>query len=189
MYIIGFNGPPRSGKDSIASEIHRRYDVEIPPTQIKSLSRPMRLIGFAMLGLEYTPPLYELIKDRPQGIFAGKTLREFMIEFAEHFAKPWLGKEVWGKVLIKSLPAAQLHSDLLLLIPDIGFQEETDYLQDVIGVTKFLLVCVSREGIDWANDSRGYVHAFNSLWIQNQKIEDSALLVLTHAKAKLGWSI
>ena len=191
MYCIGLNGPPRSGKDSIAKEIERHYDLSITPTTIKSLSMPMRLVAFAMLGRPYSVEEYEAIKDEPHYVFNGETLREFMIRYSEEFAKPAYGKDIWGKALTASL-GTSIHLPGICIVPDIGFIEETDHLIDAFGPDRFILIHVMRAGYEsWRNDSRGWVvPACQIVRVANpkDKLEVPRKVILSACEAR-GWDI
>lgn len=195
MYCIGFNGPPRSGKDTIARILHEEMEgawgTFCQGISLKrSLSMPMRLVGFAMLGIPYSDEVYEHIKDEPHDVFNGETLRRFMIRYSEEFVKPAYGKAVWGRALISGIKQTLgLEVPGLLLIPDIGFQEETDELIGAFGPDNFLLAQLTREGTDWSLDSRGYVAAPNTFrWTnRNGEAEVLAADVITYAERMLGW--
>lgn len=185
MYLIGFNGPPRSGKDSISKEIFHRDELTIPMS-IRSCSLPMRLAGFACLGLVYSEELYESIKDEPQVIFGLRSLREWMIAFSETFIKPTFGHDFWGSAIALSFDP---HAPGLVLVPDVGFQAEWEVFEQRFGRENCLLVQLSREGKDWANDSRRYVIGHNLLAVANCDIQVSADFVLRYAIQNLGWNL
>lgn len=187
MYCIGFNGPPRSGKDSSAKEIEYRFEQTVISTWTRSLSLPMRLVGFAMLGRPYSVEEYEEVKDQPHDVFNGQTFRRFMIRYSEEFIKPAYGQEAWAKSLLSGLGTG-IHLPGLCLIPDIGFQPETDCLVDAFGEDRFLLIHLYRKGYEWGTDSRGYVTAPNQLALQNSRLVTLANLVLSQARS-LGWDL
>ena len=188
MYIIGFNGPPRSGKDTIALALSQQL---AQTSHIESLSMPMRLAGFGMLGRNYSTEEYQRIKDQEIEGFGGLTFREWMIGFSEEFMKLKFGKDIWGKILRARIEIAG-HPEVLL-IPDIGFIEETQVLIDWVGVENFLLVRLSREGYDWGNDSRRYVNhpdpLVNVLNLQNDYSVDIAKNRVINTILTMNWNI
>lgn len=164
MYIVGFNGPPRVGKDTIASRLVKELDTwgDGLPTKLSPLSMPMRLRAFAALGIRYSAETYEFIKDVKQDVLGGKTLREFMILDSENFMKPTFGNEIWSRLHAAPIPRIPG----VTIVPDFGFPHEPTYLQDMFGVSNVLTVQVHRGDDDWKNDSRGWVsglHLFTAM--------------------------
>lgn len=168
-YIVGFNGPPHCGKDTISDALAEYLRNSNPQLKVgrNSLSLPMRIIGFNMLARVYSPVLYEQIKDEPQDMFDGDTLRRFMINFSETFVKPNYGTDTWAKNLMKRL---ETFPHDVVIVSDIGFQAECDYFdylaQNLIGY-EFLTVQLEREGTDWSKDSRGYCSGEYLLRVSN----------------------
>lgn len=198
MYCIGFNGPPRSGKDSIARCIEHQLEHDmgdgmrmegVTPTLIRSLSMPMRKVAFAMIDRPYSFDEYEEVKDKPFEVFNGQTMRQFMIAFSETFAKFNYGDHVWANSLLSGLGTG-IHLPGLCMIPDVGFQPETERLVEAFGEDNFLLVRTHRRSTDFSRDSRRYVSAPLSLNLNNNgKLEAAADLVLGHVRDSFGWDI
>lgn len=185
MYILGFNGPPRSGKDSIGNalaEILRR-EQEVP-TEVMSLSFPMRLAVFALAGLQYDSHIYEASKDSARDIFNGRTIREEMIELSEAHVKPRLGHDFWARALMGHV----LDSTRVLIIPDIGFESEVHALASHPDVTRFLNVHIEREGYGWGNDSRSYCYGHTYTVIQNNDdVQTAARRLYGRLVNNYGW--
>lgn len=156
MKIIGFSGPPRSGKDTLAKYLAARLVTTLGlRTEIISLSLPMRLTVFAMLGLPYNPEIYEASKDNLIALPEGRktTIRQEMIALSEQHAKPRLGQDCWARALERRIEP----SKDVVLIPDMGFKVEHDFFMDTFGSQNCYWVHVYRDGKDFSNDSRGYV--------------------------------
>src|SRR3546814_1538367 len=68
----------------------------------------------------------------------------------------------------------QLNLDFegILLIRDCGFQIEVDPLEEWVGVENLYMVNLFREGCDFTNDSREYVHTHGKM---HQVYNDSTL--------------
>lgn len=172
MKIIGFNGPPRTGKDTLANMLADRLRVHMTANgewsrnlrvQILSLSKPMRLTVYALMGIPYTDDHYEANKDVPVDILAQETIRMAMIRLSEEHVIPRYGEMFWAK---RTAAAFLLTKDIVIL-PDIGFQREVDYFCERYGKDNFLLVHTYRQGKNWMNDSRGYVSATHMTTIFN----------------------
>lgn len=192
MKIIGFSGPPRSGKDTIAKELALAIHASeyqfghadpTPKVKIDSLSMPMRKMAFALLDIPYSEAMYESMKDTQFAIFDYKTLREFMIDLSERFMKPRYGHGVWGLALLWK-PSNQ-NVDFLI-VPDVGFKVEVDLFWAF--ANEYLPINVYRNGFDWDNDSRSHHPADTKglLAVTNNDPKQCAQFILRHMQT-LGW--
>src|SRR3546814_2010095 len=77
-----------------------------------------------------------------------------MIDSSESFLKQCYGQDVMARLLIQR----NLDFDGILLIRDCGFQIEVDPLEEWFGVENLYMVNLFREGCDFTNDYREYVH-------------------------------
>ena len=167
MYILGFNGPPRCGKDSMAMMVVDHMEVQgcDIPVKVDYLSLPLRQIAYQMVG--YTGDLfgesYESFKVQQFGAFDARSGRELMIDVSERFLKPTYGIDIMARMLLQR--NADFHG--LLLVPDSGFMCEVQPLIDAVGENHFYVVRVHREGTDFNNDSREWVHCFHDTDVQN----------------------
>ena len=191
MYIVGFNGPPRSGKDTLAGMVADALSEWNRDNWIRSLSLPMRQMAFGALGLEYTNDYYEAIKDVPQAAL-GCTVRQFMIDLSEKFMKPTYGQTIWSQLLTSEFHSAW-DSNSVLLIPDIGFEVECKYLSEIASPENFYLVRTAREGCSFDNDSRSYINWDPmGAFVNNGSLEDwrqTADAVVWRLVNQLGWKI
>lgn len=188
MYLIGFSGPPRSGKDSIggmlAAMIEDRFGIQ---PQVLSLSTPMRAAIFAMSGMEYSELTYESLKDSPLDIFNGRTIRQEMIDLSERHVKPRLGQGFWGRAVIQRVwPEARV-----VIITDMGFNAERDVFEQEYGAESCAFVQVAREGTDFSKDSRSYIYSTikqnDYPLLNNAHIRDGAAAILSQLTNRLGW--
>lgn len=159
MKVVLFNGPPRSGKDTLAWMLATKLEqqhVNIP-VRFESISFPLRQIAYATVG--YVGDLdgedYESFKlmEFPE---LGVNGRQLMISVSED----WLKKKFGFEVMAKMLMARQAYQmfDGLMMIRDSGFQCEVDPLIRRYGAENIYLVRVHREGCDFSNDSREWTH-------------------------------
>lgn len=152
MYIVAFNGPPRSGKDTLSHMLAEHLDkVCDTPVMEVSLSAPLRRVAYAMTswGGALDGDDYEKFKVQHFAEF-GKDGRQIMIDVSEQFLKPRYGKDIMSRMLLHSL----LGFDGIVLIRDSGFQHEIASLMTWVGVHNLYVVRVAREGCDFSCDSR-----------------------------------
>lgn len=213
MYIVGFNGPPSSGKDSIAKTVGdmliANYNYE---TFKMSLAGPMRKLGMELLRLNPEDnEAYAKAKSEGHELFtrtfyAGTThsgphmerkdlystqqdtLRQFIIQLAEQFIRPTYGRDFWARKLM--LDAEFIGDDpVILLVPDIGFQEEVAYFEHRLGRANFLLARIERQDCDFSIDSRRSCGATNVVSIQNNATLGWAAQGIIAAMINIGWKL
>jgi len=182
MYLVGISGPPRSGKDTLAQLVRRHFVNAKVRTQVHSLSLPMRLAVYGMLGLEYSPEHYEANKDYEfdlPGEQRFTTIRREMISLSEDHVKPRLGHGWWGRALCNRVtPGTQL-----VIVPDMGFDSEREVFDTTL--TDCLWIHLQRDGKDFSGDSRSYVG--NGPRVRNNRSpEVAADRIITHIQEK-GW--
>lgn len=181
MYIVAFNGPPRSGKDTMAEMLANHMDQQQVVTMVvpESLSLPLREIAYAMTG--WVGPTdgenYERFKVTNFNQFANCSDiaingRQLMIDVSEDFLKPKYGIEIMAQLLI----ARNRHVEpAVLLIRDSGFQIEVDPLVRWVGEDNLYVAQVHRPGTSFAGDSREWVeHTRMSSYINDQDLDHLA---------------
>lgn len=177
MYIVAFNGPPESGKDTFADALVKRVEaIHNIPVKLESLSFPLRSIAYAMVGWS-SPELdgdnYELFKRVTFPQFGGITGRQLMIDVSEKFLKPTYGTEIMARMLIARVEASRFNG--LLLIRDCGFQLEVSPLTEWVGAQNLYVARCHREGKNFSNDSRELVYHQNWSAMQSDFYNDSTL--------------
>lgn len=156
MYVVGFNGPPESGKDTLARFLLEHVEGQgcITPIREESLSLPLRSIGYAMVDWrgELDGENYKAFKDT---WFADleRDGRHLMIDASESFLKPVYGLEIMANMLLTRL----IGFNGLVLVRDNGFQVELAPLIRAFGRQNVAVVQCHRPGKDFANDSREWV--------------------------------
>lgn len=188
MYIIGMNGPPRSGKDSIGKRLGQMLTErrEIVPL-ILALSQPIRESVYALLGVQYAEEHYEANKDLPQALFGGKSIRQVMIDLSEKFVKPLYGQDFWSRRADVSIHQWE---DTVTIITDFGFPPEREFFAGEYGLNCNLLVRLHRDGFDFRSDSRDYLlsHA-NVIDVDNDGTIDDAAEKIYEMLIALGWQL
>lgn len=187
MYIIGFNGPPHCGKDTLANALNERLGIENSiSTKRVALSLPMRLAVYSLLNCEYSEMHYNQYKDTPQDLFRGNSIRDEMISLSEDHIKRRHGDSFWARHLLRHESSI---NPLALIVSDMGFQAESDYFDGYVGPDNYTLVRLYREGCDWSKDSRGYIQARRGMDYRNDDtVEAGVERILEHVKA-LGWRL
>jgi hypothetical protein len=154
-YLIGFSGPPRSGKDTFGKALAALIeDLHGVQPQLLACSTPMREVVYALLGHPYDVVHYERCKDEPQDILGGTSIRQAMIALSEKHIKPAYGQDFWGRSLIERLwdPAPQV-----VIVTDMGFPSEMLAFERRFGAENCVWPQIEREGHDFSGDSRSYV--------------------------------
>lgn len=175
MFFVGFNGPPQSGKDTMARMLADKMDsagVTLPVREV-SLSTPLRRIAYQMVGWTYSESEerdggYEAFKTKWFAQF-DRTGRELMIDVSERFLKPVYGQQVMADLLLCELSGFTG----VALIRDCGFQVEAAHLSRLLGFRKLYVARVKRDGCDFSNDSREWVeHPFSADYPNNGSLDD-----------------
>jgi hypothetical protein len=189
-----FNGAPRSGKNTLAGMVREvvesKTDLIVFSVQ---LSKPMRLMAFAMDGLAYNEETYERVKDEPMRSLPGITMRKFMIKLSEDFVKPNFGPDSWVRAACASLGTAA-HVPALALVSDLGFQFEASYIESLFGVENTCVVQTIRNGKNFDNDSRQYCRSANRTHVidNNSNLDDlkvEAIRLYGHMVNQMGWKL
>lgn len=153
--LVGFSGPPRSGKDTLGNLLADmiRDDNQFARVEVHALSLPMRLAVYGMLGLTYTVEHYEANKDYEfdvPGEMRFTTIRQEMIALSEKHVKPRLGHGWWGRALLNRVtPGTEI-----IIVTDMGFDAEHDVF---MGEADCEWIHLERKGCDFSKDSRNYV--------------------------------
>lgn len=148
---ILINGPPRAGKDTAGNYILAHIDEAV---KVK-FSDPVKDGAHHAYGLDCSIDHYEDVKDIPNVDFLGLTPRQAYIDISEKFMKPRHDQYVYGNLAagrILRSPAS------IFVIPDSGFQPETESVLEAIGNKNVLLIRTFRVGCDFSGDSRSYIN-------------------------------
>lgn len=196
MFVILLNGPPRSGKDTIAEALCdalfevdtlRDYDTYKFAWAIKNPVKAM----FRLNDDEYKHYFETAAKDEPQEIFHGKTPRSVLISLSEQWAKPMFGKEIYGEIAGRYLSKTfgdDGYENELIIVSDCGFEEELQGLFKFVPPEKCGIFRIQREGASYKSDSRGYVEntqvAFNNVLDNNRDVSYAVQDIMTTLKEK-----
>lgn len=163
-HIYLLNGPPRSGKDSLADLIMAHEFAEVP-TRVEKFAEPLKIGGSAALAI----PLEELESKWKETIIPGLgvTWRQYQISMSEDWYKPQFGMDIFGRLLVERIRRrpAQYY-----VVSDSGFTYEAQPLVDTFGADAVTVFHLHREGYTFEGDSRDWVDA-DSLGVRHFDIE------------------
>lgn len=151
--FIILNGPPKSGKDTIANLLKENNEA----ITVVKFSQPIRDYFCWLLGI--TDEELEATKDDEIPALGWKTLREGMIAYSEQFAKPlfgegWLGTKLAKKFLTEEMITSPIRH---VIVADGGFYHEFHNLRAMHIQAKMALVRVYRRDTSFRKDSRSYL--------------------------------
>lgn len=172
--IILFNGPPGSGKDTIARTCKAQKGGH-------TISFAEPLYNYLTYCLKL--PYHEIQSCKDESIFQEinyKTPRQEMIDFSLQWLKPRFGDDILGKILAekakycieyeqktsdRKVLKQQVHADIHIWIPDLGFKSDVrgliQGLHSEVEDYEFHLVHLYRDGTNFDNDVRKYIDLKN----------------------------
>lgn len=169
--ILLLNGPPRSGKDTLAKQLVDQYGFAHFKITSRWKERVHALYG--MDPLKFPHDHFEAVKDTPQGAFYGLTPRQAYIEVWEKYFLPKHGENVLMDWLIGDIDNSPNEN---IVISDVGFDRECKYLFQYYG-KQCLLTKIFRSGYNFVNDTRDYVKRDSAiLKIGTSKIDRHAVI-------------
>lgn len=162
MKLILINGAPRTGKDHAARHLIDFYSDRT--IVFERFSRPVKeaFTALMMAGIDefFQVDSYEKDKEKPIPLLNNTSFRQWQIDFSEKFMKPLYGNTIFGRLMLQRLSDYQLiypvadYGELLVVIPDCGFQIEVDTVVNDFPPEDILLIRLDRPGFTFANDSR-----------------------------------
>lgn len=193
-FVLGMNGPPRSGKDTVAQAVMNLLDTQGAtdvPVHKKALAETMRNGAMSILGLTGGDKFYSDIKDKPLDVLGGKSFRTFMIDMSETFVKGLYGKDFWSRLLYARNQTWWNSIPSILIVTDIGFKEEVEFL--CAHSSHYIGVRLDRPGCDFSLDSRSYVasqfYGGVDLALTNDETPESAAEQILKVMYRHGWPV
>lgn len=159
MKAFLINGPPRSGKDTIADFVVGNDGSFAKAKLAAPIKRSLEAF------FELTPDELHYFDNNINGSknvkhdrFLGDSWREAQIKFSEKFVKKIYGKDAFAKILIESIKSfIKTNPQKNFIVADCGFKEEAEYLIEAFGRENVYLIKIERYGHDFSEDSRGYL--------------------------------
>lgn len=161
--VIFLNGPPRSGKDTLAEFM---IDIGNKPMvwdtwTLAKMAWPLKRGAPAIFGLsdEEWQYLEANHKEEPREELLGLTPRELQISLSEDWAKDKFGIDVFGRILLQWMKRqpTELGSLTHFVISDSGFYHEAVPIINHYGNKNCKLFHIFRDGCSFDNDSRDYI--------------------------------
>ena len=168
--IVLFNGPPSSGKDTLASQLVNR----IPKSLLVKFAAPLKKLAMHMYCDSDSQKFHQFDlpdeKNKPSPVFLGKSCRQVQIDISEVYMKPMHGEDVFGKFLVKSIDKETENYDNFF-VSDSGFRPEAEVLINEYGPQNVLLIRLIRDGKTYEGDSRNYIY-LDDLDVESHDIEN-----------------
>lgn len=175
MNLLLLSGPPSSGKDTIAKFLYEQYHDHLNISQFvfERFSMPLKTSFSAISNTShndfYENSVYESKKDEIIP-WLGCSYRQYQINLSEKHFKPLYGEDIFARLFVARLEGYS--KDATIVVPDLGFQIETDYLEKMdkaLNLERVLIIRCHRPGYDFSNDSRSYIYTnyFPSIDINN----------------------
>lgn len=168
--LILLNGPPRSGKDTVARHLQLVLDAAI---RLDKFAMPIKRAFAGMIGstCDYygDVPYHEEHKEEVIP-WLGVSYRQWQIDFSERLMKPQYGGNIFGRMLLDRVKAqswADNPERQVCVVSDCGFQIEVDTLILEIPPQNVLTLRLIRPGFNFDGDSRGFIEGPNRLNILN----------------------
>lgn len=155
--VVLFNGPPYSGKDTAAKHIM----LNIPRSRVMKFAGMLKRSTHMDFGMppELPDDAFDNCKDKPNEAFFGQTPRQAYIDKSEKRQKPFLGEDIYGRVLLRRMWRAYQEGVRVFLISDSGFAPEARAIMKVVDRSQIMLVKIHADGrgCSFAGDSRSYI--------------------------------
>lgn len=171
MHILFLNGPPRSGKDTIADYLVMKGYKKMKFAEVIFYDL-QNILGLTDEQLS----LYREEKKDDHLLF-DTTLRKMAINYSEKVIIPRHGEHYWSKILLEKMrnydykSAGKLGNNIV--VSDLGFEREYEFFEKNLRFPyeQFTVIRVERKGCSYANDSREYVKSYDHVIKNNGSLE------------------
>lgn len=155
-YVVVFNGPPGSGKDTLATFIRGATSVVPRAFKDKLVSIALEISG---VDRRTWDNWYDHAKERPRDQLWGHSCRSFLIMVSEDMIKPHLGNAYFGRAAADDIARNRAYLEQYgVCFTDSGFKEELQEVVNLVGPERVIVVHLVRHGSSFKNDSRNYLN-------------------------------
>jgi len=150
--LILISGPPRSGKDTLATWLSHVMDYKV-----MKFARPIEraLQGFFGMNHHEFNERRNKLKDEPWQLLQGKSFRNCMQSFSEDWAKQY-GSDIFGRIAAYNVVHDRDEGFNRFVFSDCGFTEEVAPVIRRFMVEEVILVKLFRDGCTYEGDTRNY---------------------------------
>lgn len=161
MQFVLFNGPPKSGKDTLADMVMESLKAQAPQAGYnfvrESFAKPLKGIVEVLRDASFKDEAqYAAFKEDHLPVF-GVSGRQLMIDASESYLKPVYGEDILGRMLVSRM--RWWHDRVIVLISDSGFQSEVDAIALMLRDVKIHVFQLERHNCSFEGDSRGYIES------------------------------
>lgn len=150
LYLFLLNGPPKSGKSTLAREAIKWFSRRQVTAHAEGFANPMRAFASSLLGMPYT----SIAKDTPLELLNNTTPREMLIDLSEKYLRKLYDGDFFGRALLYRWNRVVLSSTPnVLVMEDSGFQEEIKSIPRA----NTCLIRIIRPSHNYDSDSRSYL--------------------------------
>jgi hypothetical protein len=163
-----FNGPPRSGKDTVSEYLNENLE----DSEIIKFTKPIKDLTHKSLGLNVKHNHFELDKDNILKDFNNRTPRQSYIQTSENLRSEkgqYAVADLFTQEVLKS-------KKNIIINPDIGYDFELEYVLSKINPDNCILIQIRREGYTFKDDCRD--------WISDKVINCEKYIVDNSSKEK-----
>ena len=164
LYLFLLNGPPKSGKSTLAREALRWFTRKQIDAHPEGFANPMRAFASSLLGMPYT----SIAKDTRCELLNNDTPREMLISLSEAYLRKKYGREFFGRALLY-----RWNSAMVKPIPTVLVMEDSGFEEELISIPRpnTCLVRIMRPGHNYSADSRSYLTKPDRTLINDSNLE------------------
>ncbi len=143
MEVIGITGYDRCGKDTFAKWLKRQYEIKNKKVVVLSMADTLKNVASKLLNVN--KELLEKFKEDGVILHCGlevTTARDILINLSTAL-KEEFGEVIFINALAKKLLKAKEKGVDVVIVPDIRFVKEAEYIKDLNGVIKGMMIKIN----------------------------------------------